>query len=110
MDLNLSNPSLSTYLVTQAGLQTTLNKYVHLDLQSYLANRFFYWIPINTAGSQAMRIQDQQIVITANIDDSPRVGYSRTFNEITQGINGQFGMLSFALTLQNLCDCSYVKV
>jgi hypothetical protein len=35
-----------------------------------------------------MRIQDQQIVITANIDDSPRVGYSRTFNEITQGING----------------------
>jgi hypothetical protein len=54
----------------------------------YLANRFFYWIPINTAGSQAMRIQDQQIVITANIDDASRVGYSQTYNEITQGING----------------------
>lgn len=76
MDLNLSNPALSTYLVTQAGLQTTLNKYVNMDLQEYLTNRFFYWIPINTAGSSAMRIQDQQIVITANIDDASRVGYS----------------------------------
>lgn len=56
MDLNLSNPALSTYLVTQAGLQTTLGKYVDLDLQSYLTNRFFYWIPINTTGSQNMRI------------------------------------------------------
>jgi hypothetical protein len=57
-----------------------------------------------------MRIQDQQIVITANIDDASRVAYSQTFNEKTQAINGQFGMLSFALTMQNLVDCSYVRV
>ncbi len=47
MDIPLSNPDLSTYLKTEAGLQTALGKYIDLDLREYLQNRFFYVIPIN---------------------------------------------------------------
>ena len=36
MDIPLSNPGLSTYLKTEAGLQTALGKYVDLDLREYL--------------------------------------------------------------------------
>ena len=99
MDLNLSSPQLSTYLVTQAGLQTSLNKYLNVSLQDYIQNRFLYVIPINTAGNPAMRIQDQQIVITANISNQSRKRIAETFNEYSQDINGQFGMLTFAVTL-----------
>lgn len=47
MDIPISNPELSTYLKTQAGLQTALGKYIDVDLQEYTLNRFFYVIPIN---------------------------------------------------------------
>lgn len=47
MDIPLSDPALSTYLKTSAGLQTALGKYVDLDLREYLQNRFFYAISIN---------------------------------------------------------------
>ena len=32
MDIPISNPELSTYLKTQAGLETALGKYIQLDL------------------------------------------------------------------------------
>jgi hypothetical protein len=47
MDIPITAPGLSTYLKTEAGLQTALGKYVDLDLREYLQNRFFYVIPIN---------------------------------------------------------------
>ena len=59
MDLNLSSPQLSTYLVTQAGLQTAFGKFLNLPLNEYLLNRFCYFIPVNVSGDPSQRIQDQ---------------------------------------------------
>ena len=49
----ISNPGLSTYLVTQAGIETAFGKFLNIPLTHYLANRFGFFIPINPYGDRS---------------------------------------------------------
>ncbi len=59
MDIPLASNWMSTYLKTQAGLQTSLGKFIDLNMNEYLLNRFFYIIPINPHNNMEQLIHDQ---------------------------------------------------
>jgi len=64
----ISNPELSTYLVTQSGIESAFGKYLNIPFHHYLANRFGFFIPINPFGDRSQIITDNQLIVSVTLD------------------------------------------
>jgi hypothetical protein len=95
----ISNPGLSTYLVTQAGIETAFGKFLNIPLTHYLANRFGFFIPINPYGDRSQIITDNQLIVSASLDFASREASSVHYGETNRNITGKFSLLSVAVTM-----------
>lgn len=54
----ISNPELSTYLVTQSGVESAFGKFLNIPFTDYVANRFAAFVPINPYADRSQIITD----------------------------------------------------
>lgn len=106
----ISSPALSTYLVTQSGLESAFGSHLNVSFREFTKNRFGFFIPINSFADRSQIITDNQLIVGASLDFNQRIANSSMYGETNTSPNNQFSMLTVCVTMQSMVDCSYVKI
>lgn len=86
-------------MVTQSNLETAFGKHLNIPFSHYVANRFGVFIPMNCFGDRSEIITDNQLIISLSIDANPRINSSKAYGESSSNFNGQFALVTAAMTM-----------